>query len=435
MSNTIIFNEYSYAKNGEKNGTVYYRCSKYEQKCRVRLVKKGESITQKGVHICGKKVLSIGSSINQINPKEYGEKFLAEKSAQLSLYPNQIYQEFLLTMMEKFVNVAYQMPSKSHIYSIIRQNRGLVGMNSLESVMTPPLSLKRNGEPFFRRYWVGDIHGEQHKILLWSTNESLALMRYNSHTFIDGTFKITPHSFYQCVIVMIYDCGTELYVPCAFGLVTGKNEHIYCELFHQLIMLMEYSWMPRVITTDFEQALISAIKQEFPESKISGCYFHLKQALQRKLKKYKVSGSNSIVILEKVELLTLVPAHEILSAIQYIKTLTTNEDNVNMFWLYFERTWLSRFPPNVWNTFDIPESDFKNRTNNALERYNRRLNDFFVNAHPNICSFAEIIKSEFEYYEGRCKEIRQNSSGILFKTKESQQKTVLKEYNNYINKC
>ncbi|KAF0990277.1 hypothetical protein HZS_8003 [Henneguya salminicola] len=178
-------------------------------------------------------------------------------------------------------------------------------MNPIEAVMFPPLSLKRNGQPFFRPYWVGDIYGENHRILIGATNESLTLLRYTSHTFIDGTFKIIPHPFFQCVIVMTYDCGTELYVPCAFALFRGKNEYIYYELLHQLIILMEYFLIPRTITTDFEKALISWVKQEFPESRILGGYFYLKHALQRKLKKYHMSDFNFKLILQKIELLTI----------------------------------------------------------------------------------------------------------------------------------
>ncbi|KAF0985641.1 hypothetical protein HZS_2261 [Henneguya salminicola] len=32
-------------------------------------------------------------------------------------------------------------------------------MNSIEAATSPPLSLLPNNQPFFRRYWVGDIHG------------------------------------------------------------------------------------------------------------------------------------------------------------------------------------------------------------------------------------------------------------------------------------
>ncbi|KII64719.1 hypothetical protein RF11_05509 [Thelohanellus kitauei] len=102
--------------------------------------------------------------------------------------------------------------------------------------MSPPLNLKVNGQPFFRRYWVGDIDGQTHRINIVVTNESLALMRYNAHTFIDGTFKVTPHPSYQCVIVMIYDYGTELYVPCAFALVREKiiASHSHNSLFRSV---------------------------------------------------------------------------------------------------------------------------------------------------------------------------------------------------------
>ncbi|KAF0991571.1 hypothetical protein HZS_1784 [Henneguya salminicola] len=52
-------------------------------------------------------------------------------------------------------------------------------------------------------------------------------------------------------------------------------------------------------------------------------------------------------------------------------------------------------PPILWNLTD----GMVNRTINALERYNRRLNDLFANAPPNRCSFTEIIKDEFLDFE------------------------------------
>ncbi|KAF0988727.1 hypothetical protein HZS_5682 [Henneguya salminicola] len=143
-----------------------------------------------------------------MSPNDYINSFLTEKSSQL----------------KRFVSVPYTIPSESMICSTLRNNRGLIGMNSFEAVMSPSLGLKRNGHPFFKRYWVGDIHREKHRILILVPNEFLTLLRYSSHTFIDGTFKITPHPFFQYVIVRTYDCGTELYVPCAFVLVSGKNE-------------------------------------------------------------------------------------------------------------------------------------------------------------------------------------------------------------------
>ncbi|KAF0987413.1 hypothetical protein HZS_1985 [Henneguya salminicola] len=45
------------------------------------------------------------------------------------------------------------------------------------------------------------------------------------------------------------------------------------------------------------------------------------------------------------------------------------------------------------------------------------MNDHCLNAHPNICMFVEVIRNEFEFYEQRCLEIRQNGSSIRYKNK------------------
>ncbi|KAF0986840.1 hypothetical protein HZS_3190 [Henneguya salminicola] len=125
---------------------------------------------------------------------------------------------------------------------------------------------------------------------------------------------------------MIFDSASDLYIPCVFGLVTGKNEHIYCDFPHPVIMLLEYNWMPKIGTMDFEKALISAINHEFPESRVIGVYFHFKQTLHRKLKKYRVLSTNSAIILSKMELFTIIKIVQINQAIGYIQSLTTSED-------------------------------------------------------------------------------------------------------------
>ncbi|KAF1740436.1 hypothetical protein MXB_5536, partial [Myxobolus squamalis] len=73
-------------------------------------------------------------------------------------------------------------------------------------------------------------------------HKSLTQSRHNSHTFIDRTVKITPQPIFQCVIVMIYDCGTDLYILCTVALVSKKN--MYCEPLYQLLMLIKYLWKP-----------------------------------------------------------------------------------------------------------------------------------------------------------------------------------------------
>ena len=50
----------------------------------------------------------------------------------------------------------------------------------------------------------------------------------------------------------------------------------------------------------------------------------------------------------------------------------------------------------MWNLFGVVADDLKNRTNCALERYNRHFNNIFPNKHPNITQFASAVYEEAE---------------------------------------
>ncbi|KAF0989689.1 hypothetical protein HZS_2038 [Henneguya salminicola] len=136
--------------------------------------------------------------------------------------------------------------------------------------------------------------------------------------------------------------------------------------------------MPKYITMYFELGMIRAINPKFPESRIIGCYFHFKQAINKKLPKLKISNQDAPTILEKIELLTLVSINEMDIAINFIKSLTSNNLNLN----------------NSGNIF-------------SQHGLIGRMNDHFLNSHSNICIFVEVIRNEFEFYEQHCLEIRQ----------------------------
>ncbi|KAF0989690.1 LOW QUALITY PROTEIN: hypothetical protein HZS_2039 [Henneguya salminicola] len=73
--------------------------------------------------------------------------------------------------------------------------------------------------------------------MIWATNESLCMMRYNTHTYIDATFRSIPSSFTQYLIIL--DIGTELNISCVYTLMISKNEYLYSIALHELVFLME----------------------------------------------------------------------------------------------------------------------------------------------------------------------------------------------------
>lgn len=429
----LFYKDYLYQVNKFTESTVYYPCSKFGSGCVARLIKKRNEVTLKGHHSCVEDNIShqLEPPMANIDSKEIVNSFIGEKATKLELYPHQIYENLLLCFRQQFAGTIYDIPSKKFTYSKIKEIRGAMSVNSIQAITATPMRTLENGSPFFRRYWCGDIHGDYHQMLIWITDECLSLLRYNGHTFIDGTFRSAPAPFMQCVIIMTFDRGTLKYIPCCYALLTGKNEQLYCNLFHELVVLMEYNWMPSVITVDFEKSLISAVKHEFPQSRILGCFFHLKQALFRKLRKITRNSSFIHSTLDNIELLTVIPSAEISFGIQYIKSLNTIDNDALLFWTYFENTWMRIFNPSLWSLCNVEDWEIAGRTNNALERYNRRINDFFANSHPNLASFASTIKNEFKFYSEICNKIRQDSSDIRFGQGVFQRPAILDRYNQW----
>ncbi|KAF1742964.1 hypothetical protein MXB_1295 [Myxobolus squamalis] len=52
------------------------------------------------------------------------------------------------------------------------------------------------------------------------------------------------------------------------------------------------------------------------------------------------------------------------------------------------------------------DSDDYTQKNNYLERYNRRLVERFMNSHPNIFAFVNVIKEEDQYFRNFTREVR-----------------------------
>ncbi|KAF0988709.1 LOW QUALITY PROTEIN: hypothetical protein HZS_3032 [Henneguya salminicola] len=108
------------------------------------------------------------------------------------------------------------------------------------------------------------------------------------------------------------------------------------------------------------------------KSRILGCYFHLNQAIFRKLK--KITQSSSLIKL-------------ILAGIKKYK-LT------------------------LWSLSNVEYMEISGRTNNASSDITGDSMIFF--SHTNLASFVSIIKDEFLYHSEICKKIRQDSSNIHF---------------------
>ncbi|KAF0988366.1 hypothetical protein HZS_5708 [Henneguya salminicola] len=246
--------------------------------------------------------------------------------------------------------------------------------------------------------------------MICAINETLNVVHYNSHMFIDRTVRTTHPPFYQFLIVVVFDQETRIYAPCVYGLMTAKNEYATVNFFSKNITLIEYSWVPRTITTEFKFFLMSALKKEFPKTKLPGCYFPLKQAINKKLKKITSSRRDSLIVLSNIELLIVVFIQEINFTHQLLKQQSHQEENLTRFWAYMADSF--RFCKLEF--FTLINIGTEPGKNNALKRYNRKLKENVGNVYPNLRSFVNIIMRELTFFEERCNKICQNSSGFIF---------------------
>ena len=109
-------------------------------------------------------------------------------------------------------------------------------------------------------------------------------------------------------------------------------------------------------------------------------------------------------MLSKLSFLPDLSTDEVSIWVKYLKQVLSGEQYKD-FWKYFDKTWMNQFPPVLWaHGTDSGENIV--RTNNALERYNRRLSERMVVPHGSIGVFVQVLQAEFKSYSDYVTNIR-----------------------------
>ncbi|EGZ16351.1 hypothetical protein PHYSODRAFT_334540 [Phytophthora sojae] len=225
------------------------------------------------------------------------------------------------------------------------------------------------------------------RVLGWADPRLLELLRYlGSQMFVDGTFRCVPRSFYQCVVLMVSDAASGVFVPSVYTLTTGKTHQLYQKLMRFMNDCTGSRLQPGSVVCDFEAALIDSVTDQFPHARVIGCLFHFKQVIRRRMMKLRIRPQEISIAMEVgvLDMLTvIVPAHVDPHGINYVSELIMSRCRTeeieysavewDRFWKYFRRTWINIFPVDVWNVYGM-DLGVVSRTNNPLERFNRELN-------------------------------------------------------------
>jgi hypothetical protein len=118
------------------------------------------------------------------------------------------------------------------------------------------------------------------RILIYASPEQLHVLQTAKDFLADGTFKVVPEIFYQLFI--IHALYRHHVIPVVYALLRRKNADTYQRLVDEVVKIAP-NWSPASIMMDFEQASIITFQRKFQSAALSGCYFHLRQSIHRKL--------------------------------------------------------------------------------------------------------------------------------------------------------
>ncbi|KAK1930035.1 hypothetical protein P3T76_014532 [Phytophthora citrophthora] len=160
------------------------------------------------------------------------------------------------------------------IFRVYRARHNHFGGSIYGQVEVPPLSLARDGSNFFQFNFTFPGETGPDRLIGWGHPALVRLLTYdNVSLFLDATFRCVPASFYQCIVVMVYDRGSRCFVPCVTILSTTKTEWSWWHALHGVQVCTKMSMQPGTIMCDYERAVLNAARDQFPESTTVGCLF------------------------------------------------------------------------------------------------------------------------------------------------------------------
>ena len=307
-------------------------------------------------------------------------------------------------------HVQMALPKRASLSRVLRRHRQVRAMAGNNGTVLPPIPTDTNFTipDRFQEFVLYDSgpHATD-RILILGDRELLNLLGRSDLWIADGTFKVVPSIFFQ-----LYSIHCDLsngFCPAAvYCLLSNKNRTTYVNMLMALKALIP-SATPRKILVDFESAAIASFQETFPDAEISGCYFHLCQAVIRKVQEVGLKSdyeADDVIrgFIRCLPALSHVPADDVITAFETLVDEMPSNEKVNDVVTYFEHTYIrgrrrsgrgahyspAIFPVALWNQFQSA-GDGIARTTNCVEGWHHSLQALFMCQHPTLWTFLNGI--------------------------------------------
>lgn len=387
----LLLNGHRYNLNvTNKGGSTLWRCSKRNECCASLTINKDENkiIRQLNQHTCKANFDKNRSDIVMDRCK----KLVRQKAKPVQkIFENEFGKE------DEIEQVPHFNSKKDTLFRARRKylNVCKTEFKNLNEVIIP--------EILADNFLICEDGCNNNKILIFSTPISRQCIKYlkNKMYFVDGTFKATPKPFYQLLSIHV-DLNSCEDITCVMGviyaLLPDKRQETYERLFGLIKQYFEIDMM--AIKCDYETALINGIKDAFPTTQITGCYYHLNKAVWKKASILSLPESReSRNIVRVCSNLPLLPSPYITECWTSIVEKAPKSEEMVAFLNYFQRQWLQ----SLANVINCP-GDYNFRTNNALEGWHRRLNTN-IKSKPTLLLFLKGLKKEALWQDRKYKNL------------------------------
>lgn len=272
---------------------------------------------------------------------------------------------------------------------------------------------------------------ENEKVIIFCTRKNLVLLKDSPVWIMDGTFQTCPFIFAQLYSIhgLIGTGDNARAVPLVFAFLSKKSQECYVHFFTELKRYAdsifgsneneetEDTFAPHMVLTDFELAVINAVRVVFPGTVHKCCLFHLGQNVWRRVqenglqKRYVEDGEFSLKVRHFIALAYL-PSVEIPAVFALLKeNIFPTVDPQIVEWfeinyvngklksrktddtkLMINRT-VPLFPPELWSVHQNNISSLP-RTQNKIEAWHKRWNSLMDNKKMGLYATICELKKE-----------------------------------------
>ena len=256
--------------------------------------------------------------------KQVVKQAVARASKDLNITPRAVMADISSTLQNTGNSLAvYHTPKKATIARQVHRARDKemqvppLPMSWLDVKVPEVLTVNNKGE----RFLIMEENIETHRpemILGFASPDGIDIMLNATQFFADGTFQVCNSTLFYQLFVIISTTPTGVNVPTAYFLLPGKEVLVYKKI---LLCLKKDHGVPDppIFHCDFESAIIKAVREVFPTTKILCCDTHFKRAIRsniqsNNLMKLYNSDPKMQQFVRYIWALTLIPEADIVDA-------------------------------------------------------------------------------------------------------------------------